>query len=60
MLLQEVSHTRPFGGLGLKEIRKNTGIISNVLRAIARSNSASMMRARGVRFTEDGAKFPER
>ena len=44
----------------LKEIRKNTGIISNVLRAIARSNSASMMRARGVRFTEDGATFPER
>lgn len=44
----------------LKEIRKNTGIISNVLRAIARSNGASMMRARGVRFTEDGAIFPER
>ena len=44
----------------LKEIRKNTGLISNVLRAIARSNSASMMRARRVRFTEDGATFLER
>jgi len=31
-------------------IRKNTGIISNVLQAIARSDTTSMMRAQGVRF----------
>ncbi len=41
-----------------KDIRKNTGIVANVLRAIARSDSASMMRAQGVQFTEDGAVFP--
>ena len=41
-----------------KEVRKNSGIISNVLRAIARSNATAMMRAQGVRFTEDGAVFP--
>ena len=41
-----------------KEVRKNSGIISNILRAIARSNSTSMMRAQGVLFTEDGAVFP--
>ena len=41
-----------------KEIRKNSGIIANVLRAIARSSATSMMRAQGVRFTEDGAAFP--
>ncbi|MDE2841854.1 MAG: hypothetical protein OXN21_00590 [Chloroflexota bacterium] len=41
-----------------KDVRKNTGIISNILRAIARSNSTSIMRAQGVLFTEDGAVFP--
>ena len=41
-----------------KEIRKNSGIISNVLRAIARSGTTSMMHAQGVQFTEDGAVFP--
>ena len=41
-----------------KEVRKNSGIISNILRAIARSDSTSMMRAQGVLFTEDGAVFP--
>jgi hypothetical protein len=42
-----------------KFVRKNTGIVSNVLRAIARSNTTSMMRAQGVLFTEGGAVFPE-
>ena len=37
-----------------QEIRKNPGIISNVLRAIARSNTTSMMRAQGVRFEQEG------
>ena len=41
-----------------KAIRKNTGIISNVLRAIARANTAAMMRAHGVTFSADGAVFP--
>ena len=41
-----------------KAIRKNTGIVSNVLRAIARANTAAMMRARGVAFSEAGAVFP--
>ena len=41
-----------------KEVRKNSGILSNILRAISRSNSTSMMRAQGVLFTEDGAVFP--
>ena len=41
-----------------KDVRKNAGIVSNVLRAIARSGSTSMMRAQGVLFTEDGAVFP--
>ena len=41
-----------------KEVRKNSGIVANILRAIARSNSTSMMRAQGVLFTEDGAVFP--
>ena len=40
-----------------KEVRKNTGIVSNFLRAIARSNTASMMRSQGIAFTrgESGA-----
>ena len=42
-----------------KDVRKNAGIVSNVLRAIARSSSTSMMRAQGVLFTEDGAVFPQ-
>ncbi len=41
-----------------KAIRKNTGIVSNVLRAIARANTTAMMRARGVIFGADGAAFP--
>ena len=41
-----------------KEVRKHSGIVANILRAIARSNSTSMMRAQGVLFTEDGAVFP--
>ena len=41
-----------------KTIRKNTGIVSNVLRAIARANTAAMMRAHGVTFSADGAAFP--
>ena len=42
-----------------KPARKNTGILSNVLRAIARSNTTSMMRAQGVLFAEDVAVFPQ-
>ena len=41
-----------------KEVRKNTGIISNILRSIARSNTTTMMRQQGVLFTPDGAVFP--
>ena len=41
-----------------KAIRKNTGIVSNVLRAIARANTAAMMRAHGVTFGTVGAEFP--
>lgn len=41
-----------------KIIRKNTGIVSNVLRAIARANTTAMMRAHGVTFGADGAAFP--
>jgi len=33
-----------------KEVRKNTGIVSNFLRAIARSNTTSMMRSQGISF----------
>ena len=43
-----------------KPVRKNTGIVSNVLRAICRSNTTPMMRAQGVLFTNDGAEFPGR
>lgn len=41
-----------------KSIRKNGGIVSNALRAIARANSTAMMRAHGVCWGEDGAEFP--
>ena len=34
-----------------KKVRKNSGIISNFLRAIARSNTTSMMRSQGMAFT---------
>ncbi len=34
-----------------KDARKNTGIVSNFLRAIARSNTTSMMRSHGMAFT---------
>ena len=41
-----------------KTIRKNTGIVSNVLRAIARANTTTIMRAHGVTFGADRAVFP--
>ena len=41
-----------------KAIRKNTGIISNILRSISRSNTTAMMRSQGVMFTQEGAVFP--
>ena len=41
-----------------KAIRKNTGIVANVLRAIARANTSAMMRAHGVVYDSDGAAFP--
>ena len=41
-----------------KEVRKNAGLVANVLRAIARSGATSMMRAQGVQFTEEGVIFP--
>ena len=41
-----------------KAIRKNSGIMANVFRAVARANSTAMMRAHGVRWNEDGAEFP--
>ena len=41
-----------------KAIRKNTGIVSNVLRAIARANTTAMMRAYGVKFGSAGPVFP--
>ena len=41
-----------------KAIRKNGGIVSNALRAIARANAATMMRAYGVRWGAEGALFP--
>ncbi len=42
-----------------KPIRKNVGIIANVLRAIARANAVSLMRAYGVRWDSEGAEFPQ-
>lgn len=42
----------------VKTIRKNTGIVSNVLRAIARANTTAMMRAHGVTYDTEGAAFP--
>ena len=42
-----------------KEIRKTTGIVSNILRAIARSNATAMMHCHGVLFTEEGAVCPK-
>ena len=38
-----------------KEVRKNTGIVSNFIRAIARSNTTSMMRSQGVSFARGEA-----
>jgi hypothetical protein len=43
----------------VKDVRKTTGIVSNILRAIARSNATAMMRAQGARFSEDGVEFPK-
>lgn len=42
----------------VKSIRKNTGIVSNVLRAVARANATAMMRAHGVTFGTEGPTFP--
>ncbi len=36
-----------------KEVRKNPGIVSNFLRAIARSNTISMMRSQGMVYTRE-------
>ena len=41
-----------------KSVRKNSGIMANALRAVARANATAMMRAHGVRWSEDGAEFP--
>jgi len=41
-----------------KTVRKNSGIMANVLRAVARANASAMMRAHGVRFGAEGAEFP--
>ena len=41
-----------------KSVRKNSSIMANVLRAVARANATAMMRAHGVRWGEDGAEFP--
>ncbi len=38
-----------------KEVRRNTGIVSNFLRAIARSNTTSMMRGQGMAFARGDA-----
>ena len=35
-----------------KDVRKNAGIVSNFLRAIARSNTTSMMRSQGMAFSK--------
>ena len=43
-----------------KDIRKSTGIVSNVLRAIARANTASMMRHQGVMYLDGDALFPQK
>ncbi len=40
-----------------KVVRKNTGIVSNFLRAIARSNTTSMMRSQGFVYTRREAEF---
>ena len=39
-----------------KEVRKNAGIVSNFLRAIARSNTTSMMRSQGMSFSKGEAE----
>ena len=41
-----------------KAIRKNTGIVANVLRAIAKANTTTMMRAHGVEHGAGGIVFP--
>ena len=41
-----------------KDIRKNTGIVSNIMRAISRANTVSMMRHAGVTFHEGDTIFP--
>ena len=42
-----------------KSVRKSSGIMSNVFRAVARANATAMMRAHGVRFGNDGPEFPD-
>ena len=43
----------------LKEVRKTSGIAANFLRAIARSNTTSMMRSHGGSFVDGAAEFPQ-
>lgn len=38
-----------------QDIRKDTSLVANARRAIARSGPAAMMHAQGARFTEEGA-----
>lgn len=40
-----------------KDARKNSGIVSNFLRAIARSNTTSMMRSQGMSFSRGEGAF---
>ena len=42
----------------VKAIRKNTGIVSNVLRAVARANATAMMRAHGGDIWYGGCDLP--
>ena len=40
-------------------VRRNSGIVANIFRSIARSNTTSMMRAYGVKHTAGGPVFPD-
>ncbi len=42
----------------METVRKNGGVVSNVLRAIARTNSTSLMRYRGMTFEGGEPVFP--
>ncbi len=41
-----------------KEVKKGSGIMANVMRAIARTNARSMMRHHGVTYRQGEARFP--